>query len=308
MTCTQCKEKEVTAQNITGSLCTSCFFANKNGKKHLSERASIATDKLVDTTTGVSINPVTSFEPIKIDSQPLLTTVPTDQNDIEITQEEYEYKIDKEHHPVKQQVTEIPKDGKRYCQSCLERGYGLNLATREWTPSYFICDDCFQPLLSNVMGTDRAEVERVITRITCDSPILNQIYDLLNIPEALRFSSSDTVLLHRNQIFNHHAQTLVNKSFEEVQEHIEFLQTILFQIKVNLEPYTDYINKVKSHERAQKAVSSVAKGKAEVGKGLSKVKMSAIEKEAKAFGMTVEQYTEMTKVARQAEFDKITKS
>lgn len=300
-------DKQVTSPNITGELCTSCFFAQRNGKKSLAERAPMSD----------SLSPALS----KADQTPEFHK----QIEEEIKEEEKkekEYLCDEcgENHPTPKDGKEkhclvehkpalnnkqIPNDGKKYCQSCLERGFGLKLATRLWKVDYFICEECYVPLLNNVIGTERAEVERVQDLVSCDSPALNQFYDLLSIPEALRFTSTDSILNHRNDIFNHHATALVNVPIDAVKERIEFLQIILFQIKVNLEPLTDYINKIKALERAQNQVDKTKESKDRI-KGPSKVKLSAMEKEAKSLGLTVEQYGELIKKMRQAEFDKIT--
>lgn len=211
------------------------------------------------------------------------------------------------HAPVKTATNQIKDPTKKYCQSCLERGYGLNLATREWTKDYFICDACFEPLLNNLVNHDttRAEIERIKTDIKVDSPFIKQFYELLNIPPHLQYVKSDDVLRHRNEIFNYHAPALVNMSLEEIQEKIENYQIMLFQIKVGLEPLADYINKVKHEERTKANIEGIKKSKDSVAK-TSKSKMSKEEKEAKALGMTLEKYQEMVKKAKLREFEKLT--
>lgn len=270
--------------SLTGDYCAKCYFALKRENK-LEGNAQGAHPKQ-DESTDPFIKGIQENYPIE------------------------EYEIEKEHHPSidsNKIEPEIKKDPtKKYCQSCIERGYGLKLATREWTKDYFICDECFEPLLNNLVSHDsvRAEVNQIKDLpIKVDSPFISQFYQLLNIPEHLQFVKSDDVLRHRNEIFNYHAPALVNKELSEIQEQIENYQIMLFQIKIGLEPLTDYINKIKHEERTKANIEGIKKSKSEVTK--SKVKLSKEEKEAKALGMTFEKYQEMVKKAKEREFQKI---
>jgi len=300
MNCNQCKtlgiEKEVTSPNITGELCTSCYFAKRNGSLSLAERATIKEPE-PEILLGTDEPQIKEEKPTHYIcddcGEPHL--IP-DSNKEKVCTVKPTHFLDNK---------KAPNDGKKYCQSCLERGFGLKLATRMWEKDYFICEECYEPLLKNVLGVERAELEKVKTEIRVDSPALTQFYDLLQIPEPLRFTSSDHVLNHRNDIFNHHAIALVNVSKEQVESKIELLQVMLFQIKENLVPLVDYINKVKANERAQNNISSITKGREQAAKGPSKVKLTAMEKEAKSFGMSLEKYQEMVKVMKQREFDKV---
>lgn len=292
MICNQCKEKEISNSKLTGEICTSCYFANKK----MAEGRIVNSSTLTDTLT---FHDGSTIELHKTDDP----YIEEDNTLVKLGKPSIDIENNPKHNPDKDKH-ELPIEGKKYCQSCIERGYGLKLATREWTPQYFICDDCYQPLLDNILGIERLEVERIKPEIKCDSPALNQFYELLNIPEALRFDSSDNVLNHRNDIFNYHATAIVNQNLDEVKENIEKLQVMLFQIKISLEPMQDYINKVKALERSKANLKGVETSRDGI-KAPSKVKLSKMEKEAKSLGLSVEKYAEMIKSAKQAEFDKV---
>jgi len=278
--------------NITGEYCTPCYFKLKkeNSLTALTERI---------------VNPPN----LEIETQRdgIEVTVNTNtKNGFEKHPETIKEEIEGNREiPTVSKGIEVPQDGKKYCQSCIERGYGLKLATREWSKDYFICDDCFEPLINSLVNYDatRAQVERVKNIASSNEPFLNQFYEILNIPVPLRFTRSEEILQlkNRNDIFVHHAGALVNKNLEEIKEQIENYQVMLFQIKIGLEPLTDYINKIKAEERTKANIEGVKKSKAEV----TKTKMSKEEKEAKALGMSVERYKEMVKKAKEREFDKI---
>jgi hypothetical protein len=277
------------SSTLTGELCTKCYFEAKRAS-NTSENKS---EKPLEERIGNQSNSIP--EPIN----------PYDNPDVPIpTDVQLEYDIKKEHQPGIDK--NAPDKTKKYCQSCIERGYGLKLATREWSKDYFICDDCFEPLVNSLVNYDatRAEVERVKNLPKRNEPFINQFYELMSIPEPLRFTRSEEILQlkNRNDIFVHHAQALVNMNLEEVKAQIENYQVMLFQVKIGLEPLTDYINKIKHEERTKANIEGIKKSKAEV----TKVKMSKEEKEAKALGMTLEKYQEMVKKAKLREFNKIT--
>jgi len=197
---------------------------------------------------------------------------------------------------------------KKYCQSCLERyGISYKLATREWSSNYFICDDCFEPLVNSIMNHEAGRIEeltRTINTSNSNMPVLSLLYEALAIPVELQFVKSDEVLNNRDQIFNHHAGLLVNKEIKEIVEKIEEYSVLLFQIKLAIEPMQDYINRVKRDEREKKNLTGLADSVREVTK-TSSVKKSKDEKMAKVLGMTIEKYIEMTKKAKEMEFNKI---
>lgn len=274
MTC-QCG-KEITSK-LTGELCASCYFKNKNK----------------------DLPSLTEPSPTRPKVEGL-----TESSELTTPEESQEEKP-----PLRTKSNEVKDPTKKYCQSCIERGYGLVLATREWQTDYFICDDCFTPLLNNIMQVDRVEVqEKVIPRLDPSKPFLNQAYDLLGIPEHLRFIKSDDVLKSRNDIFNYHAPALVNQTVQEISSKIEELTIILFQIKLALEPRTDYINRLKYKEREEAGLRGLDKSEKEYTKGPSKVKMGKDEKMAKQLGMSLETYLQMVKMAKTTEFNKIVNS
>jgi len=284
MTCIQCSSP-IASPKISGELCTKCFFEAKR-----------------------------EANPAKVESEPSLVVNPAPP-----AQSERSIVTREEKKPTVSVDRQLPNKDVKYCQSCIERGYGLKLATREFRPGEFICDDCFGPILDNTLGyqVERAEIERVIPQVDYDKPLLEQFYSLLNIPQPLRYTQSEHVLRHRNDIFNYHAVALVNKTQDEVIAEIEQMQVMLFQIKISLEPLTDYINKEKERARAEKNLKGLEKSKAEVTKGTprtSKVKLSQEQKMADAMFKMIEpdaekrlkMYQEMAKKAREQEFNKIT--
>jgi len=272
--------KEISSPKLTGEFCASCFFKAKNNDK--------GNSTVIERVVSVDIN----------------------SNDGNITKAITE-EIIEEKPPTVSKTSEVAQPGIKYCQSCIERGYGLKLATREWRADYFICDECFEPLLNNIMNINDNDVQKIkenVQSIKPNGPFLTQAYDLLNIPEQLRYSKSDQVLNNRNDIFNYHAPALINKSIESVASEIEELSILLFQIKLAIEPRQDYINKIKYYEREKAGLKGLEKSEKEYTKGPSKLKMSKDEKMAKQLGMTTEKYLEMVKSAKKTEFDKIVNS
>jgi len=234
------------------------------------------------------------------------------ENNVELVKVEEEIQeVEKEKPPIIGKDKQAPDPSIKYCQSCLERGYSPVPATREWTENYFICDDCFEPLLNNIINPSDEELKIIKNspEIDLDKPILNQFYDLLDIPEALRFQRSDTVLNSRNDIFNYHAPAIVNLDVKEVASQIEQLQVMLFQIKIALEPRQDYINRAKHNEREKNQVAGIEKSKREFSKGPSRVKASQDQKMADVLFKHIssaderlKQYLDLQKRAREEEF------
>jgi len=264
--CNQCS-KEIGSPKLTGELCARCYFKQLNQASNQSNEAAEGRLEL----------PIEN----KIDN-------PTEQSKLSI---EKSKSIEK-----------------KYCQSCLERyGISYKLATREWSSNYFICDDCFEPLVNSIMNHEAGRIEeltRTINTSNSNMPVLSLLYEALAIPVELQFVKSDEVLNNRDQIFNHHAGLLVNKEIKEIVEKIEEYSVLLFQIKLAIEPMQDYINRVKRDEREKKNLTGLADSVREVTK-TSSVKKSKDEKMAKVLGMTIEKYIEMTKKAKEMEFNKI---
>lgn len=314
MNCQLCN-KEITSK-LTGDLCTSCYFKSKSPKVIEKEN-----------TTEIGVLDVQPIPEIPEQSNKGTKSVnprvegnesTSNGNDSElagadsINDDESGIPIDKEKLPIVSK-SDVPQDGIKYCQSCLERGFGLVIATREWTTDYFICDDCFEPLLNNIINPNDNELRILKDNPTIDinKPILNQFYDLLGIPEQLRFNRADTVLSSRNDIFNYHAPAILNKDLKEVASEIEQLQIMLFQIKIAIEPRQDYINRIKHSEREKANLSSIEKGKKEFSKsGPSKVKQGQDQKMADTLFKAVENnaekrlkmYLDLQKQAREQEF------
>jgi hypothetical protein len=202
----------------------------------------------------------------------------------------------------------------KLCQSCIERGFNPpNPATREWAPKYYVCDDCYQPLLNNLINIAPAEVQQLEKeeKIDISSPILKQIFELLNIPEELRFNDVDTTCRNYDKIFNFHAPAVVNyNDIKSLADEIEQRSAALFQIKYSIEPLQFRINKLKEERRKEKGLKDYSDSKEEYAKAPGKKKSSQVkqtqeEKMAKTLGMTVEAYREVVKKAREKEFNKM---
>ena len=324
MICTQCKTKEVTSK-LTMGLCSSCFFTNRNslkGKDNESQESTnteINKEEIInrknnqDTrTSGYGGNTSENRENTERNT---IISICEIEDCPDIATEAIGNKQLCSHHanesiqhvPSKSKVTTIPNDGKKYCQSCIERFGSLTLATREWTENYFICNDCFQPLLNNLLGIERSIDEgKIKTGIDVNSPILPQLFTLFEVPEHLRFNSSDKAALKYNDFFNHHSTTIVNQTLEQLVERIELIQTLFSTIKPELHALTDRVNKLKYVERERNQVEKIEKSRSEI-KGPSKIKMGKLEKEAKSLGLSLEQYQKFIGEVKQAEFDKIIK-
>lgn len=322
MNCTKCG-KEVLSK-ITGELCTTCYFEDRKkntkpfGEYHDPDDAKpeiLSTgekdgqsDNNLESRTADSVVAEDKSIIRAADSRPEENGADTerDNSDKGTTDSDTpkgDGDVEIKHSPAKER--ELPQPGIKYCQSCIERGFGLNPAEHEWTPGYFICHDCWKPLIDNQVQIERVEVNRIKSEIKCDSPVLSQIYELLEIPETLRFNNTDDVVNNRNDIFIHHAKAIVNMTPEEVKERIEFLQTILFNIRYSIDPYQDYINKEKAKVREESGLAKLEKSKKEAVKSSSKAKLSDEEKMAKSLGMTVERYREAVKLAKEKTFNKI---
>ena len=315
MNCTKCG-KEVLSK-ITGELCTTCYFEDRkkntkpfgieveesDGQSTDNRESSIAVgntgenQSVIRTADSRLEENDTNTDRDNPDKGTADSDTSKGNGDVEIKD------VEIKHSPSKER--EIPQPGIKYCQSCIERGFGLNPAEHEWTPGYYICHDCWKPLIDNQVQIERVEVNRIKSEIKCDSPILSQIYELLQIPETLRFNNTDDVVNNRNDIFIHHAKAIVNMTPEEVKERIEFLQTILFNIRYSIDPYQDYINKEKAKVREESGLAKLEKSRKETVKSSSKAKLSDEEKMAKSLGMTVEKYREAVKLAKEKTFNKI---
>lgn len=326
MICNQCKDKEVTSK-ITEELCNSCYFENRKSKitgssyissikeiVAITEIEDVMEESITNEYNNAAAGRLVEKEPeisLTLEEQDLCTEIAIENKPEELPIPEVELLEDTEVEKLpiitKDKVIQAPEDGKKYCQSCIERYGSLVLASREWTPNYFICDDCFTPLLNNQLGISNVhEVERIKTKIQIDNPALEQIYTLLETPEHLRFKNSEEVSINYNQFFNYHAAANVNKSLPELQTRIELLQTIFESIRQEIHPITDRINQLKYQEREKNQLNKV-QGTRDGIKGPSKIKLSKLAKEAKAMGLSLEQYEKFIKETKQEAFDKIIK-
>lgn len=202
----------------------------------------------------------------------------------------------------------------KLCQSCIERGFNpANPATREWQDGLLYCEDCFQALLNNLTNIPAAAAtsiaESVRNGATSNGPILDTIYKVLGIPKELQFDKVDTVCRKYDQIFNFAAPAIVNMNdIDALAKEIEEREMALFYIKYTTEPLQLKINKLKEERRAERNLKSYSDSKEEYAKGdkkTSKVKTSQEEKTAKALGMTLEEFKDFQKKAREREFNKM---
>lgn len=204
----------------------------------------------------------------------------------------------------------------KFCQLCIEKGYSNSVpATREFRPGYFLCDECMQremqEILNSVGSINPIEgVEEISAKLDNSSnPIYTQVCEILNLPNELRYNDEDLILRKREQIFNYHANAIVNLSQEEVLNFLEQARLVLFQIKIATEPYQDYINTVKAKAREDKNLGNLGKSLNEVGKVVkpkSKTALNADEKMAKLLGVPLSVYLQNVAKAKEKEFVKIT--
>ena len=196
---------------------------------------------------------------------------------------------------------------KKYCQSCIERyGKANVLATREWTENYFICEDCYRPLIANILGRPQViSTEDSFPIITNGvMPVLKQVYEVLGIPEHLQFTKSDQIIKKREDFFNLHATANVNRTIEESARMIEEYEIILFNINIAIQERQLFVSNALHKLRQEKGLTQ--KGESYSKGPSSKVKTSQDEKMAKMLGLSVEEYKEkIQKASRELEFKKI---
>lgn len=199
----------------------------------------------------------------------------------------------------------------KLCQSCIERGIiPANPATREWQKDIFWCEECFQAAIQNLTNIGHGKAQAISEDNKKNGikagPVLDKIYDALAIPEELRFDKVDTVCRNYDKIFNFHAPAVVNRTLEDLAVEVEELSMSLFHIKYRIEPLEMQIKKLKEQRREEKNLKSYDDSKEEYAKNKgSKVKATQEEKMAKVLGMSLEQYREFQKKAREKEFNKI---
>lgn len=194
----------------------------------------------------------------------------------------------------------------KYCQSCIERGVKPpNIAMREWEKDYFLCEECFTPLLQNLSGIAPASITTTLEKVE-SGPILNQIYNLLEVPSELRFDRIDTVQKNHEKIFNFHAPAIVNKTLEEAQFDIEQWGSGLFHIQYKIETLQSLVSRLKEERRKEKNLSGVSESRETYSKPVkSKVLQSKKEKLANTLGLDNKEMEALIKSAREREFNKI---
>jgi hypothetical protein len=180
----------------------------------------------------------------------------------------------------------LTKQDIKLCQSCIERQYNPpQPATREWQPGIYYCEDCFGALINNMINIAPAEINSGLERIE-PGPVLQQIYQLLNIPTELQFDSVDRTCKHRDKIFNFHAPSNINKDIDTTAREIEEYSICLFQFQYKIETLKIHIDKLKEQRRIEKGLKSYDDSKEEYSKVKkpSNVKASQQDKLKKAIG------------------------
>jgi hypothetical protein len=177
----------------------------------------------------------------------------------------------------------------KYCQSCIERYKITKPATRVWAENYFICDDCFQPLVNNILGipTDNDVSSKPLNG---DSPLVNQIYDLLEVPEHLRSYRQDTFLKTYTDLFNYQSTLISNMELKDLVRKLEEYRLLFSVIKKGyVDAYVSKIDSLKRESREKLGVTGEEKSRKEASKVKpSKVKLSQQESLAKRLGISVE--------------------
>lgn len=187
----------------------------------------------------------------------------------------------------------------KYCQSCLERYKITRPATRIWAENYPICDDCFQPLVNNIVGipTDNDVSSKVLDNLT---PLVSQVYDLLGVPEHLRQPSQDKFLKSYTDLFNHTSAAIVNLELKELTAKLEEYRLLFSVIKKGFaEAYVAKIDSLRRAERERLGVTGEEKSKKEHSKvKRPNVKLSQQESLARRLGISVADLEKAAQLAR----------
>jgi len=205
----------------------------------------------------------------------------------------------------------------KYCQSCIERGFNPpNIASREWTKDVFYCEDCFKPLIDNMLDlNDHTSVKEILAKFPLPNagPLLSKVYEILNVPVELQFQKVDDVCRNYDKLFNYHAPAIVNRDLDSMTRELEELQMAIFQIKFYTEPLDGQIKLLKNQRREEKNLKSYDDSKEDYKKEKkgsdSKVKQNQSLKLAKAMsnvsGNKNLNMEEMIKKAREREFHRL---
>jgi len=187
----------------------------------------------------------------------------------------------------------------KYCQSCIERYKITKPATRQWAENYYICDECFQPLINNVLGipTDSDIASKPLDK---ESPMVNQLYDLLEVPQHLRTYNQDKFLKVYTDLFNYQSTMIANLELKDLVSKLEEYRLMFSVIKKGyVEAYVSKIDSLKREARAQAGLAGEEKSRKEHSKVKpSNVKLSQQESLAKRLGISVEQLEAASKFAK----------
>ena len=199
----------------------------------------------------------------------------------------------------------------KFCQSCIERGYSSpGIATREWLPGVYYCDECFGALLDNLTNISVGEVQKHVEHIPKtieQGPVLDALYQVLSIPSELQFDRVETVQRNHDKLFVFHSPAIVNRTLENIAEELEQLAMALFHIKYRMEPLEQRVDKLKQERRKEKNLIGYNDSKEQYSKtpkaaAKAQTKAVKVEKVAKGLNMSPEALAAM--LAQGAEIEK----
>lgn len=152
------------------------------------------------------------------------------------------------------------------CQSCIERGYSNpQQATREWTPGYFICEDCFNPLIENVLGNNKIP-EALLSKSKDEYPELIKVYEVLEIPFELQFTTQEDLLHNQDKFFNVINPAIINLSMEDLVKKVDYYKCCYFSIRRVTDIYEQRISNLKARKREELNIQGLDKSIKEEGK------------------------------------------
>lgn len=178
------------------------------------------------------------------------------------------------------------------------------MATREYAPGIYYCDECFNAIINNLMNIAPATLVQKLPDIP-SGPFLPQVYQALNIPSELQFGNLQTTCRNQDKLFNHHAIAIVNLTEQETATEIEQLSMSLFQIEYRIDALKHKADKIKEERRREKGLVSYDDSKEQYskprGKSRSKIKDGEEEKLARKLGLSLEQFKQFGEMTKEDE-------
>lgn len=174
----------------------------------------------------------------------------------------------------------------KVCQTCLDRGYTpARKATKVWTNGSPICDECYAPMVENLLQVPNHSTDIEFSKFT-----------------------SDEILENREQFFNNHHTAIVNLSYDEIVSILENYKKILYTIRIYAENAQVVIDSIKRKERAATRTSDLAYDARVPSKATATAKLKLNKEEklrkqmAKTLGISEKQLEMLGKQARNKEF------